>query len=205
MISSFQDTMQEFNALLELLALLFKDPRTAVLFMLLVLASVSDYRSYKIPNLLTAGGIIFALIYNTVVPFYRDHGFLWALGGMMVGFLLFLPCYALRMMGAGDVKLMAMVGAFLGVTDALHATLYSFIAGGVGALIFAVYRNSLARMLVNVKGVAQMMMMSAVGGFKPDLQIAPGKSVGKLPYGICISAGTIVYVVAKQLGYVLRP
>lgn len=193
--------MQEFSALLELMAMLLKDPRTAVLFVLLVMASLSDYHTYKIPNWLTAGGIAFALIYNSAVPFYRDHGFLWALGGMMIGFLIMLPCYALRIMGAGDVKLMAMIGAFLGVTDTVHAVVYSFVAGGIAALLFAIRTKALARMLGNVKGVTQMMVVSAAGGFKPDLRIEPSKSVGKLPYGICISTGTVTYLVAKQLGY----
>ena len=193
--------MQELNSLIELLAMLVMEPRTAILFALLVMASVCDYRTYKIPNWLTAGGIVFALIYNAAVSFSRDHGFLWAFGGLMVGFMVMLPCYALRIMGAGDVKLMAMVGAFLGVTDTLHAVIYSFIAGGIAALIFAFHTHALTRMLGNLKNMTQMMMLSAIGGFKPDIQIEPGKSVGKLAFGICISIGTITYVVGKQLGF----
>lgn len=193
--------MQEFNALLELLTILVKDLRVGVLLILLAIASVSDYRTFKIPNWLTAGGIVFALIYNTAVPFYRDHGFLWALGGLVIGFLAMLPCYAIRVMGAGDVKLMAMVGAFLGVSDVISAILYSLIVGGVAAIGFALLNKVFIRMLGNVKSAAQMMMMSAIGGFKPDLRIEPGKSVGKLPYGICIAIGTTIFVVAKHLGF----
>lgn len=193
--------MQDIDALLQLLAMLMTEPRTAVLFVLLVIASISDYRTHKIPNWLTASGIGFALIYNTAVPFYRDHGFLWALGGLGIGFVTMLPCYIIRVMGAGDVKLMAMVGAFLGVTDTLSAVLYSLIAGGVAAIVFALANRVLGRLLANVKSAAQMMALSAIGGFKPDMQISAGQSVGKLPYGICISVGTIIFVVAKQLGY----
>ena len=193
--------MQEFNALLELLTILVKDLRVGVLLILLAIASVSDYRTFKIPNWLTAGGIVFALIYNTAVPFYRDHGFLWALGGLVIGFLAMLPCYAIRVMGAGDVKLMAMVGAFLGVSDVISAILYSLIVGGIAAIGFALMNKVFIRMLGNVKSAAQMMMMSAIGGFKPDLRIEPGKSVGKLPYGICIAIGTTIFVVAKHLGF----
>ena len=193
--------MQEFNALLELLTILVKDLRVGVLLILLAIASVSDYRTFKIPNWLTAGGIVFALIYNTAVPFYRDHGFLWALGGLVIGFLAMLPCYAIRVMGAGDVKLMAMVGAFLGVSDVISAILYSLIVGGIAAIGFALLNKVFIRMLGNVKSAAQMMMMSAIGGFKPDLRIEPGKSVGKLPYGICIAIGTTIFVVAKHLSF----
>ena len=193
--------MQDFESSIKVLAMLVKEPRTAVLFALLVIASVSDYRTHKIPNWLTAGGIVFALIYSAAVPFSRDHGFLWALGGLMVGFLVILPGYVLRIMGAGDVKLMAMVGAFLGVTDTLHAVIYSFIAGGIAALIFALHNHALARTLGNLKNMTQMMMLSAIGGFKPDIRMAPGQSVGKLAFGICISIGTMTYLVGKQLGF----
>jgi prepilin peptidase CpaA len=193
--------MQEFNALLELLGMLIKEPRTGLLATLLVIAAISDFRTYKIPNLLTVSGIIFGLIYSTVVPFSIHHGFLWALGGLLLGFSILLPLYALGVMGAGDVKLMAMVGAFLGVTDTLHAVIFTFIAGGIAALVFAIFNKSLLRMLGNVKNAAQMMTMSVIGGFRPDIQIEASQSVGKLPYGICISIGTVAFVVAKQLGY----
>ena len=193
--------MQEFYSLLELLGMLIKEPRISVLFFLLVIASISDYRTYKIPNWLTAGGIIFALIYSALVPFSRELGFLWALGGLMLGFLIMLPCYILRIMGAGDVKLMAMVGAFLGVDDCFHAIIYSFIVGGIAALGFALFNNAMMRMLQNVKNMTQTMMFSISAGFKPDVRIEASQSIGKLPYGICISIGTVVYVVAKQLGY----
>ncbi len=193
--------MKEFDALIELLTMLITEPRTAVLFILLVIASISDYRTFKITNWLTVGGIVFALGYNTIVHFSRDQGFLWALGGLAIGFFSMLPAYLLKIMGAGDVKLMAMVGAFLGVTDAWHAVIFSFIAGGVGAVIFAVFNKGFTQMLGNVKNITQVMVYSAMGGFKPDVQIESNQSVGKLPYGICISIGSITYIVSKQLGY----
>lgn len=193
--------MEEFYSLLELLTMLIKEPRYSILLALLVTASISDYLFYKIPNWLTAGGIVFGLIYNAVFPFSLQHGFLWALGGCAIGFAIMLPCYVLRIMGAGDVKLMAMVGAFLGVSDTLHAILYTFIVGGISALAFSLFNRTLVRMLDNVRNMTQTMMVSAMVGFKPDVRIAPGTSVGKLPYGICISIGTVGYVVAKQLGY----
>ena len=194
--------MQNIDALLQLLLMLITEPRTAVLFILLVIASIFDYRIYKIPNCLTVGGMGFALIYSAVAPFNRDHGFLWAMGGLAIGFFTMLPCYAIRVMGAGDVKLMAMVGAFLGVTDTLFAMLYSLIIGGVAAIGFALVNKVMSRLIVNVKSAAQLMMLSAMGGFKPDMHIEPGTSVGKLPYGICIGSGTIIFIVAKQLGFV---
>lgn len=194
--------MQKPNLSLEPLAALATDPRMVVLVSLLIVAAVIDCRTYKIPNWLTVGGATFALIYSVVVPFSVDAGFLWALGGLGLGFIFMLPGYALGVMGAGDVKLMAMAGAFLGVSDTLYAVLATFVVGGIAALVYSTARGALGRMFVNIKNVTQGLMVSAVAGFKPDVRIEAAQSAGKMPYGISISIGTIGYVVVRQLGFV---
>jgi prepilin peptidase CpaA len=193
--------MNNFESMVELLLMLFEDPRFVVLLGLLVIAAVTDCRSYKIPNWLTFGGLTFGLIYSIVVPFSVKLGFLWALGGAATGFFIMLPLYALGMLGAGDVKLMAMTGAFLGVDSTVAAVVFSLIVGGVAALGFSLFKGALGKMLGNVKKAAQMMVMSAAGGFKPEMRIAPAQSVGKLPYAVCIGVGTVASLVARQLGF----
>lgn len=195
--------MQELDSLLELLLMLVKEPRTGVLLALLVIASLSDYSSYKIPNWLTFGGMLFGLIYNSIIPFSTNphHAFLWAAGGLLIGLFTMLPLYVMKVMGAGDVKLMAMVGAFLGVNDTLYVILLSFIIGGVAALGFAIINQALTRLLVNIKNIGQIFILTAISGFKPDAHIEKEQSVGKLPYGICISIGATIYLITRQLGY----
>ena len=172
-----------------------------VLFVLLVIASVSDYRTYRIPNWLTFGGAIFALVYKTVIAVSPPEAFLQAFGGLFLGFLIMLPAYALGVMGAGDVKLMAMVGAFLGVHETLQAVLFAFIVGGIAALGFAFLRGKLGCMLSNARVAVFGMVASTFAGFRPSARIEAGQSIGKLPYGICISIGTMGYVLGRQLGY----
>lgn len=193
--------MQEFHALLELLVMLATDPRIVVLFVLLVVASISDYRTYRIPNWLTFGGAAFALVYKTVIAVSPPSAFLSAFGGLFLGFLIMLPAYALGVMGAGDVKLMAMVGAFLGIHETLQAVLFAFIVGGIAALGFALLKGKLGRMLHNAKAAVFGMAASTFAGFRPDARIESSQSIGKLPYGICISIGTMGYVLGRQLGY----
>jgi prepilin peptidase CpaA len=60
--------------------------------------------------------------------------------GAAVGLACFMPFYLLRAMGAGDVKLLAAVGAFLGPQGVLYATLFSLLAGGLGALGYLLWR-----------------------------------------------------------------
>jgi len=194
--------MREFDALLELLAMLATDFRMVGLLVLLVTAAVSDLRTYRIPNWLTFGGMAFALIYGTFAARTPLVGATHALGGLGTGLLIMLPFYALGIMGAGDVKLMAMVGAFVGPYQTLWAILFTCIAGGAAALIVAMHRRRLGHMLVNVKDTVNGIAMSGIAGLRPNGTIDMQQSIGKLPYGICICVGTISQVLAHQLGYV---
>ena len=194
--------MNEFRALLELLGMLIADPRTGVLIAMLALAAWHDTRSLRIPNLLCASGIVFALIYNTAVPPVPHAGWLWAPAGMLLGFALTVPMYALRLMGAGDVKLIAMTGTFLGSMGVLHALLYSMLAAGLAALLFAASHRVLPRMLGNVRELVRGMMWSAVAAGRPALPRTPMASVGRLPYAASIALGTTAWLVGDQLGLV---
>lgn len=188
--------------LLELLGMLITDPRTGVLLLLLAAAAVSDYRTFKIPNLLTGGGILFALVYNTMVRPAMHTDWTWAPAGMLVGFGAMLPMYALRIMGAGDVKLMAMVGAFLGAAATVTALLFCVVTAGVAALAWAVSHRLLRPMLANVNTILSGMLWSSVASGRPQFQPGAPPSVGKLAYGVSIAVGTAIYLVANQLNFV---
>jgi prepilin peptidase CpaA len=192
----------EFNAAIELLQMLVVSPRTGVLMLLLVIAALVDIRTGRIPNWLVFGGALYALAYNAFFPLYpRDIGILFALGGLAVGLVAFLPLYLFRVMGAGDVKLMAMVGAFIGASACIQAVLASLLAGGLLAVAFALCSGRLHRMVHNVvmmfRGTV-LTFATGVGG----LTVQGGTSAGKMPYGVAIAAGTIGYLVAAQLGLV---
>jgi len=192
--------MQESYVLLEPLAKLLNQPGAVVLVALLVMAAVIDWRTYRIPNWLTAGGMAFGLIYNSVIAQTWHDGLLSALAGLGVGLVVLLPVYALRVMGAGDVKLMAMVGAFVGLPDILGAVLYSLIVGGVAAVGFALYHRALRRMTANIMDIVQSMAFAAVVGSRPTPALSGRASIGKLPYGVSIAVGTIAWLGARLFG-----
>src|SRR3954471_18021179 len=79
---------------------------------LLTLACISDLRTRRIPNVLTFSAAGGALLFHLVSGGWNAAG--WSLAGYGAGLLLFFPLFALRGMGAGDVKLLAAVGAWLG-------------------------------------------------------------------------------------------
>ena len=191
----------EFKAMLELLAMLFFDWRTGIVILLLIVAAVSDCRTRRIPNWLVLSGALYGVIYNTVLPPTPHDNILFPLAGLALGLLLFLPLYLVRAMGAGDVKLLAMVGAFLGPGDTFYAALATMIVGGVLAILFVLARGTALRMFHNLVSLFQLGFLSVAGGSKPDLQIEADMSAGKLPYGVPIAIGTIGYLVLNQLSF----
>jgi prepilin peptidase CpaA len=193
--------MSELKAVFDLLAMLFFDGRTGILMLLLAGAAVSDYRFHRIPNWLVLSGALFGLIYNTALPPSPHANILFPLAGLGLGLLLFLPFYLVRAMGAGDVKLLAMVGAFLGPGDTFYAALASMVVGGVLSILFVLVRGTARRLLYNLGSLFQLGLLSVAGGSKPNLRIGADVSAGKLPYGVAIAIGTIGYLITDQLGF----
>jgi prepilin peptidase CpaA len=160
-----------------------------------------DLRAYRIPNRLVLGGAAAAVLLHAfgtpgtgfAGPYPGAIGFSAALSGYGVGLACLLPVYALRGMSAGDVKLMAMAGAFLGPADALGAAVFTFVAGTVLALLWACKAAALGRMARNVWLLLHSMRaaMSAAAGpaFDPRADTAV-----RLPYSLAIAAGTTLWV-----------
>ena len=92
-------------------------------------AVIVDLRQRRIPNSLCAVAIITGLILQFVAA--GADGLVAGIGGLLTGFVLLLPFYCAGGMGAGDVKLMASVGTYLGVTGALVASAVTLIVGAV--------------------------------------------------------------------------
>lgn len=194
----------EFTSLAQLAAPDLTDARLALLIVLLMLAAFIDVRTFRIPNWLTFGGAAMGLLFGAAIqwrllgPAWAIDGFLWSLGGLAAGLALMLPMYALRVMGAGDVKLMAMAGAFLGLGQIVPAVLCVFVAGGALAIAYAVWRRALRRLAANLTEIVQSMAVAAIAGVRPRGATAPRPSIGNLPYGVSISAGTIAWIVLSQ-------
>jgi prepilin peptidase CpaA len=178
----------------------------ALLLLALLAAAVwHDVRARRIPNAIVFYGTLAGLALHGLLPagdglFNTPMGSLgWAssLGGMALGLLVLMPMYALRLMGAGDVKLLAMVGAFVGAGAILPITVVIFAAGGVLALGFAVCQGSLRPLLRNAW---QMMMYSGLSALSGKLAVAPPVAAsGRLPYAVAIAAGTMLCVLSLHV------
>lgn len=180
------------------LAALLWNPGTGVLVGLLLVAAWIDWRTFRIPNWLTAGGMMWGLAWSAMSGATVMDGLLAGLGGLALGFALFLPLWLIRVLGAGDVKLMAMVGAYLGAFATLKAVLIVWIVGGLAVVIFALTRRAMHRLASNMKDMAASMLIPGMPLWRPELA---GTSIGKLPYGVSISVGSVAFLVLRQLGY----
>lgn len=145
-------------------------------------AAATDLHHRRIPNRLTFGAWMLAAIAQ-VAMIGVGHGLLaWSLG-WITGLAVFLPLYALRGMAAGDVKLMAAVGAWLGPAMAFQIALAAFVLGGIWALAHVYWFRQGGQTLRNVAAI--------VRGRKSD------PSVGSMPYGVAIAAGTLAMLFAS--------
>ena len=158
-----------------------------VLLIILTAAAWTDIQRHRIPNILSLGGIVLGIAIHTWTS--GTQGLLTGVGGAAVGMSIFLPFYLLRGMGAGDVKLMGTVGAFLGPKFALLATGLSLAAGGVLAITILVshggFKPLASRYLATIKCLFTTGKLSHV----PP---APGEvATIKFPYASAIGIGTL--------------
>jgi prepilin peptidase CpaA len=164
-------------------------PVSAVAVAALVTAAVVwDIKSRRVPNALTLGGAAAAFAMQGVL--YGWTGLLTAASGWAVGLALFLPLFVLGGMGAGDVKLLGAIGAWLGPMGAVWAGLYGAVAGGVMALTAALARGYAKTAL---KNVGAMLKLWSMVGVQPvaGLTLADKASV-RLPYALPLAVGALV-------------
>jgi len=177
-------------------------PQLVVLTGLLVVAAWIDIRHHKVPNLLVLVGLGFVIAFHGLQPAVaHGNGWLAAASGCLVGFLSLFPLYLIRATGAGDVKLMAMVGAFVGPLGAFCSALLTFAAGGVLAIGVLLWNRRLRRALCNVYHLTMVNALSAPAGHM-DFTISGSDSTGKLPYALAIAAGTLTYLAANAAGLI---
>jgi len=177
------------------------------LVVLLLAAVWQDVKRWRIPNRLVFSGVALALALHSLLPagfgfaasLPGGIGFLNSLAGLGIGLAALLPLYLVRAAGAGDVKLMAMVGAFLGPVDTLGAVIGTFVAGAPLALAVGLKAGVLGRMAHNVRLIvyAAFARLSAASGPVFD---ARTDTAAKIPYAIAIALGTCGFLALKQLG-----
>jgi prepilin peptidase CpaA len=151
-------------------------------------ACVFDLHSRRIPNALTLGAAVAGLVYAASSGGVAGVGA--SFSGWLLALALWIPIYALGGMGAGDVKLMAGIGAWLGPGAVLHAALYAAIAGAGFGLALAIQRRCVRQTFSNVR---LLLNHWQVVGFAPHAQLTLATATSpRLAYAVPVLTGTLV-------------
>jgi prepilin peptidase CpaA len=115
---------------------------------------------------------------------------------MIVAAALVLPGYTLGFTGAGDVKLLAAVGALLALPGALYAALLSLVLGGVLSVLLSLWRRNLSGLLRNTWGMGRWLAIRSTG-VPVAAPVASGKGI---PLGVAIAVATLMVVFSPWHG-----
>jgi len=163
---------------------------SALLFFALALAIIAaffDVQRHRIPNWLTYTGIALGAVLRGVLFGWR--GLTSAVFGCLLAGGIMLLFYAVRAMGAGDVKLLAAIGSLVGPRQAVVVLLATGICGGILGLVYVVYRRRLGSTLRNVGAVLQFHAWAGLQAH-PEFNLDNPASL-RLPYGLPIALGTL--------------
>lgn len=151
------------------------------------IGAASDVRSQRIPNWLTYGGAATGLVMQAIAGGWR--GFLSGAGGLLIGGGVFFLFFVVRGMGAGDVKLMAAVGAWVGWQHIVLVMVITAVAGGALAVAYMVFYR---RVGSTVQNMGELLRFHLTSGVKPHPEVNLNDPAAvRVPYGLAIAAGTL--------------
>jgi prepilin peptidase CpaA len=163
---------------------------TIALVAFVMAAAWSDVQTRRIPNSLTVPGFVLALGLRAVwsVQSGSADPFLSGVAAFAIAFLVSFPLFAIRGLGGGDVKLLAMAGAYLGLEHIVPALLLSAAVGGVMGLWAAIRHGALVPVLRGCRDMILYYGTFGRMGYRPVLSDAGAVTI---PYGVAIAVGSL--------------
>lgn len=182
-----------------------------ILLLLLAAICISDFRTRCIPNRLVIVGFSAALawqalgapgagLFDPEGPGALGVGA--ALGGASAAFACFLLFYLMRTMGAGDVKLMAMVGAFFGFEAVPALILLVLLAGGCLVLLRLFDGVRRRAIFANLQLIIFGQLAAFTGGVGPQFDPRTD-SADRMPYAFAISGGALLLAALQLMGVIV--
>jgi prepilin peptidase CpaA len=154
-------------------------------------ACITDLHSRRIPNWLTFGATAAAFALHFVNA--GQTGAEQAAMGWVTGLFLFMPLFLLGGMGAGDVKLLAAFGAWLGPEAAFWMAIYGSMAGGVLAVLVALRHNYLVTAFSNLGILGKFWWFSGGVRQMPSLTLERGTGP-RLAYAVPLFLGMVMTI-----------
>jgi prepilin peptidase CpaA len=164
----------------------------SALMPLVLVAAAYDLRFRRIPNWLNLSGVITGFGVNILLS--GRHGFAAASLGLLCALLVYVPLYLIRGMGAGDVKLMAAVGAVVGPGNWLGVFLATAITGGIVSLLVIAFKKRFHQTFWNLAVIGvELLHFRAPSASEERLDIRHSEAL-RLPHGAVIAAGCIAFL-----------
>jgi prepilin peptidase CpaA len=161
---------------------------TVVLVLTMGVAGLLDLRTRRIPNWLTLGGLLAALVLRAATGV---HPLLDGLAGAGLGFGIGIVLMVLGALGGGDGKLLMAVGAFFGLRPFVGALLLIGVLGGLLGIVEAVRQRAILPAVYNAGGMLRRWATLGRRGDAVRTLDSPGAV--KVPYGVAIALGAVVW------------
>ncbi len=151
------------------------------------LAALFDIRERRIPNWVILFGLITGLVLGA---FQSGTQFTSSAAGFLAGIIALMVPFAFGWMGAGDVKLFAAMGAFVGYKPLPRVFFYSCIVAGIIALIAMALGQARQISFKHFWTDCKFMFLSLPAGLSNSTLRDSG--VYSVPWGVAIAAGTLM-------------
>ncbi|KGX83388.1 A24 family peptidase [Pontibacillus marinus] len=153
------------------------------MILILLICLVTDLKNRKIYNAVLLPGFLLSLVFHTFVNGWAGLGS--SLLGALIGILILFIPFAMGGMGAGDVKLLGLIGAWKGSMFVFYTSIYMALVGGVIALAILLFQKG---WLQRFKGFAYFFAFLRQGKIQSEwIQTSARKTT--YPYGLAIVAG----------------
>jgi prepilin peptidase CpaA len=171
-----------------------------VLLLAVLVATVTDLRSRRIPNWLTVSALVLGFGLNALIAYPSPLEGIWlSAKGFAFAFALNLVMYLLHMTGAGDLKLLAAVGAMVGCSDFVGIFLLTALIGGVLAIGLMAVKGRFRQTLWNVGYmVGELMKWRAPHLTREQLDVGSAKAL-RLPGAVRICLGVVAFLVMARV------
>lgn len=186
-----------------MLVIQFTRPAVGIEFILLLavaVATVTDLRWRRIPNWLTVSTLVLGFVLNALVTYPAPMEGVWlAAKGFALAFGLNLVMYMLHMTGAGDVKLLAAVGAMVGISDFLGIFLLTALIGGLLAILLMLLKGRVRQTLWNVGFmIGELVRWRAPHLTREQLDVGSAKAF-RLPGAVRICLGVVTFLLMARI------
>lgn len=162
-----------------------------MLLVVLTICTITDLKYRKIYNKVIFPFLLLAIILNSIYGGFS--GLKLSIIGFATGFGMLLIPYFMGGFGAGDVKLLGLIGAIKGSQFAFYTGLYMALIGGAIAIIIIIFNKE----TINFIKSLFWWLVGFFRGIHYKFELPTSVLLKKYPYGVAISGGALICLMFK--------